>query len=54
VIKRLDDLGARDYAHNTATQHWRLAIDTLEKIGIANPAQRELRELAHFLIDRRH
>jgi geranylgeranyl diphosphate synthase type I len=54
VVKRLDDLGARDYAHDRATQHWQLAHDTLEKTGIDNPAQRQLRELALFLIERRH
>jgi geranylgeranyl diphosphate synthase type I len=54
VMRRLDDLGAREYAHSTATQHWRLAHDALNKTGIDNPAQRRLRELALFLIERRH
>jgi geranylgeranyl diphosphate synthase type I len=54
VIKRLDDLGARDYAQSTAAHHWRLAHKTLERTGIDNPAQARLRELAHWLIERRH
>jgi geranylgeranyl pyrophosphate synthase len=54
VMRRLDDLGAREYADSTATQHWRLAHDPLNKTRIDNPAQRKLRELALFLIERRH
>ncbi|TKJ31653.1 MAG: polyprenyl synthetase [Chloroflexi bacterium B3_Chlor] len=54
VMEKLDSLGAREYVHQMATQHWQLALDTLEKTGIRNPAQDRLRELALFLVERQY
>lgn len=54
IVKRLEGLGARQYAEEMATRHWKLAVDTLETAGIQNQAQERLRELARFLIERQY
>jgi geranylgeranyl diphosphate synthase type I len=54
VMKKLDELGAREYARGVATQHWQLALHSLEETGIHNPAQEKLRELALFLVERQY
>lgn len=54
VMIKLDELGAQGYARGVATRHWQLAMDSLEKTGIQNPAQEKLRELALFLIERQY
>ncbi len=54
VMIKLDELGAQEYARGVAARHWQLAMDSLEKTGILNPAQEKLRELALFLIERQY
>jgi geranylgeranyl diphosphate synthase type I len=54
VMERLNELGAREYASSRATDHWQLALDTLQRTGIENPAQETLRELAIFLVERQY
>jgi geranylgeranyl diphosphate synthase type I len=54
VIEKLDSLGAREYARQTATQHRQLALAALEKAGIQNRAQDKLQELALFLVERQY
>jgi geranylgeranyl diphosphate synthase type I len=53
VVRALDKLGAREYAEALARQHWRLALDSLEKTGNHNEGQDRLRDLAVFLIERK-
>lgn len=52
VLQKLDHVGARDYAQEVATRHWRSALDWLDQTGIQNQAQDTLRELARFVIER--
>ncbi|MFQ5342339.1 MAG: polyprenyl synthetase family protein, partial [Anaerolineae bacterium] len=52
TLRLLEEAGARRYAEDLAQQHWQRAVDTLAEIGIDNPAQRRLRDLARFLVER--
>jgi geranylgeranyl diphosphate synthase type I len=54
VMKKLDRVGAREYASKRATEHWQLALDTLQTTGIENAVQDKLRELALFLVERQY
>lgn len=54
VMDRLEHLGAREYARQQATHHWRLALESLEQTRRSNEAQDKLRDLARFLIEREY
>ncbi len=54
VMRLLENLGAREYAQQMATQYCQAALETLEQTGIRNQAQDRLRELALFLIERQY
>lgn len=47
-----EEVGARQYAEDTAEEHYRTALQSLEQTGIDNIAQSYLRELAASLLGR--
>lgn len=52
ALQLLEETDARRYAEDLARQHWQRAMDILARTGIDNPAQRRLRTLARFLVER--
>jgi geranylgeranyl diphosphate synthase type I len=52
VLKLLEQVGAHQYAESAAEEHYRAALQSLERAGIDNVAQSHLRELAASLLGR--
>jgi geranylgeranyl diphosphate synthase type I len=52
IIKRLEQLGAREYAESIAAQHHQQALAALEATGADNNAAYALKELANNLLHR--
>jgi geranylgeranyl diphosphate synthase type I len=52
VMEVLEEVSARQYAQDLAARHSDLALASLASIGVENPAQASLREMATYLLQR--
>lgn len=52
ALKLMEEVKSRDYAQEKASEQLRAALDTLDGAQIDNEAQRSLRDIARFLLER--
>ena len=54
VLEVMERLGTREYAQSLAEQHCEDAIQSLYRLELSPEAQRDLEDIARFLLVRQH